>query len=474
MKKRLLNLTLMIMMIFSIFSFLSIPNPVKASMSNLTPPEGGGSSGSETTCTDSTYYELNHFDPRISEDDVRRSDTFIMDEQNLEYYLKGNELNEENLFNGLKYEMRFYKVTVDCDADPKYSYDILGSDWDYYYRDMWFENVEEWTPGTLGKYKFRIWLDYKDTYYSTSFYLEFSEEDEILDLTGPTEHTVYVTEKLDVEEFASNLIYSASTSNVDLYVDFDSYTPNYQTAGTYYIYYVLKNMDTYDAVGHQVKINVIDNSAPTFSSDISSIIVSNKVVISPNFLYPFLGIEDIGDSKENIKVQVVSNTYEHSPLVVGTYEFVLKAIDSSNNVSDSKKIEIFVVDDLLIPLVISNDNHVFSNTYLEADSLAYAVAYTRGFSSKEYSYKLDNEDYRLTQYESGIVERGSEVQVEYKFNDNSTEIYSAVFKTVDSKYITNNGSAEEYNSDKNKFLRFLEMLLEMLLWLLEKLFGWLI
>lgn len=451
----------------------------KAEMVNppLIPGEGGSSGGNsngETTCTDSTYYELNSFDPTISEDDVRRSDTFIMNEMNLNYYLNGKELTEENLLNRLKYEFYFYEVTVNCDDDPIYSYDILGSDWDYYLKDMWWENLDSWYPSKLGKYKFEMWLDYKNNFYYTTFYLEFSEKDELLSLTGPSVATAYITEKLDLEKYKEKLTISCSSNNYRLYIDFDSYSENYQKPGIYYVFYVLENLDTYDAVSHRVEIKVIDNIPPIFNDELNEVIVSNTVVLKPQALYNFLDLVDNIDSRDKLEIQVVKNTYEYASLELGEYEFVLIAKDSAGNFSEEKKIKVIVVDDILLPVAITNTNIVLSNSFLEADALAHAVAYVNGFSSRPYSYKLDNEDYIITQSSHEVTDRASQVDVEFTFEDDSKIEKSLSFKTVSENYLSNNVNAEKYNSAGSKFIRFLIMLWDMLLWLLEKLFGWLI
>ncbi|MBE6123946.1 MAG: hypothetical protein E7184_00180 [Erysipelotrichaceae bacterium] len=470
--KRLGKFICLLFMLFSSFSF-SLKNSQSSKAYMVLPDSDLGGGGS---CGSSTYLEASFTDPREPDGSlIKHSNFYIIPEDFETAYRK--DFNLENLIWMLESDFYFYEASVDTCAGTS-EYEMLWMYDDYQESDLTFSNDDNWVLGQYGVYKFTATLNYDGKNYSAvATVCIFEDPSDYLYIDGQTKYETTATNKIDVEEILANVeVKSLVPDYTATYTYEDEYSSHYSEVGFHKVIVTAQMIvdgTTYTQV-LEILITVTDNIAPTFDSNFEEILVSNTVILSPEVLYSFLGIKDNVDSYENIDVQVINNTYQQKQLIVGEYEFSYKATDKSGNVSEEKVIKVIVTDDLILPIAITNTNLVLSNSYLEPDSLAYVVAYINGFSSKEYIYSLDNDDYVSTQYKAGLVERGAQVDVEFTFNDDRTKECSAVFKTVDSKYLSDNDRANEYNSDKNKLLRFLEMLWQMLLAFLEKILGGLI
>jgi len=450
---------------------ININHSSKASMVHPTPPDGGGS------CGETTYYEASFTDPRLPDESIIKNSKFRIEPNWFEETRK-EDFNLDNLLNYLDNFLYFYEVTVDTCAGTT-SYEIIWRDYNPIDFKLDWSNDDNWQEGKFGVYNFTANLTYKkNQVYSAvaqvSIYEDYSD---IIYIDGIKFYETTATKKLDIQEILNNIeVKALDDGHAPSYTYEDQYSNNYSEVGVHHV--IITAELVVEGVTYTqelyIEINVKDDIGPIFNDNLNQIIVSNTVILKPQALFNFLDLEDNYDSRDKLEIQVVKNTYEFASLELGEYEFVLIAKDSSGNFSEEKKIKVIVVDDILLPVAITNTNLVLSNIYLESDSLAHVVAYVNGFSSRPYSYKLDNEDYKSTQYSHDVIDRASQVDVEFTFNDESTTEKSLLFKTISENNLSNNVNSNEYNSNKNKLIRLLKMLWEFLLVILEKLFGWLV
>ena len=182
-------------------------------------------------------------------------------------------------------------------------------------------------------------------------------------INGSNEYTVPNGSLLSVNAIKNTLILTDNKDtgeNIKVSIKYDYYTPNYETPGIYYVCFTAT-----DSSGNSsdfiVKINVTDKNAPIFYDEYNinrtkcTVYKSvDSVLVMSDIISKYKAIDEV-DGELEIKVH--SDKYTGNGETPGKYTVVLKAVDSSKNVSYFT-VTIVVSEEMPSKTILINEKYI--------------------------------------------------------------------------------------------------------------------
>jgi hypothetical protein len=192
---------------------------------------------------------------------------------------------------------------------------------------------------------------------------------EISDITTvyPNVHTVQ--EIIDMLSASDN--YDGDISNSITMVE-DNYSANASQVGTYSMTFSVVDSSNNEAT-HVLDIHVIDEEAPLITGQ-ESITIGYNQYYEENQILSNLSVTDNYD--DNVAIIVESNAYKDYSDVIGQYEVLFSATDSSGNRTE-KIVTMHVVDEIG-PMIYLDSSviQVYSDTVLQLPDFAHLLTKT--------------------------------------------------------------------------------------------------
>lgn len=223
-----------------------------------------------------------------------------------------------------------------------------------------------------------------------------------------TDYGLYITDidnPITVEEIKAGLrAYDDTdgdvTDSITIYQD--NYSQNKDILGTYDI--VFRACDSKgNHTDFTVYVQIIDTTAPSIGGNLN-LTANNSKVLDQSSIISGLVLADNYDSSSNINLELISDNYTENYNIVGTYELVFKATDSSGN-SSQATVYVNVID--VIKPVINGPMVHLKNNNLTVDLLEFINMYTAidetdgDITNK---IKVIEDRYTINQYNAGIWE----------------------------------------------------------------------
>ncbi len=276
-----------------------------------------------------------------------------------------------------------------------------------------FDNYNE-NKQSLGTYTIMLSVvDSSNNKASITFYIEIIDTTPPI-IEGKNEYDSYLSNILSLQTIQSNLIV---IDNVDknlesqLYVCEDNYSMNKKILGTYTIFFCVYDFSNNLSTPFKVTINVKNDIKPViegpnyYTSKLSNPISVNEI------MYSLAASSNGKDISSSIFVQ--KDNYSNSFNTLGEKTIYFQAMDESNNVSNSFKVTVNLIDDIS-PQIFGLDTY---NSYL---SNPLSITYL-----KQQLTVLDN-------YDGNITHKLEIVDDSYSININKLGTYYIFFQVSDS------------------------------------------
>lgn len=176
-------------------------------------------------------------------------------------------------------------------------------------------------------------------------YFENPLDDTVPDIDGQAYYSTTYDAVISEASIRANLsVWDAVDGDItdQIILVSDEYTPNSDTVGSWDITYSVTDSSDNTST-FVVTVVVFDNAAPVITGGLSSYSVSyTQTFNTTNMLIEHTATDDHDGA---VPVTIKSNNYTANKTVPGTYQIVLKSVDSSNN-ETTKTITINVIDDI--------------------------------------------------------------------------------------------------------------------------------
>lgn len=170
-------------------------------------------------------------------------------------------------------------------------------------------------------------------------------------ISGKNTYTLSYTAKTSLEAFKNALTVTDNYDvNVELVLELDHYSENYNSLGTYTVIYTATDTSN-NKTTYEILINVVDNIAPEVNGP-STITKGLSVILTLEEIEA--QIEYVDDLDTNPVLEVVTDEYTGNGDKIGLYLVVFKITDNSGN-SSVHEVHVRVRDDIA-PVFLVNNN----------------------------------------------------------------------------------------------------------------------